>query len=79
MSYEQKDNSGALFKNDKKEKESQPDYRGPCMVNGQEMEMSAWLKKSKNNTNYMSIAFKEPWEKKAAAPEVKHPPDEVPF
>ena len=78
MSFEQKDNSGALFKNDKKEGE-QPDYRGPCMVNGQQMEMATWQKKSKKGKNFMSLSFKEPWEKKADVPEVKHPPDEVPF
>jgi len=61
--YEQKDNSGALFKNDKKQSEKHPDYRGTCMVNGQLMEMAAWLKTSAKGTKYMSFSFNEPWQK----------------
>ena len=30
---EQKNNTGAIFKNDKKTAENQPDYRGKMMVN----------------------------------------------
>lgn len=47
MAFEQKDNQGALFKNEHKAKDSHPDYRGPCVVNGKELEISAWIKKSK--------------------------------
>jgi uncharacterized protein (DUF736 family) len=65
-SFEQKDNSGALFKNDRKEKETHPDYRGTCMVNGVEMAMSAWLRTSKNGTKYMSFSFSEPYRKEQA-------------
>jgi uncharacterized protein (DUF736 family) len=61
--FEQKDNSGALFKNDRKEKDTHPDYRGTCMVNGVEMAMSAWLRTSKNGTKYMSFSFSEPYRK----------------
>ncbi len=60
---EQKDNSGALFKNKYKRQENHPDYRGPCTVNGVEMEMSAWLRESKDGGKYMSIAFQPPYKK----------------
>ena len=58
---DQKDNSGALFSNKKKQSENHPDYTGKCMVNGESMELSAWVKTSKNGEKYMSIAFKEPY------------------
>jgi len=57
--FEQRDNSGTLFKNDRKEQESHPDYTGNCMVNGKAMRMAAWLKKGKNGT-FMSFSFSEP-------------------
>jgi len=57
MAYEQRDNSGSLFKNDRKEKENHPDYKGTCMVGGVEMWMSAWLKTGANGTKFMSFSF----------------------
>jgi uncharacterized protein (DUF736 family) len=61
---EQRDNSGALFKNLKKEADNHPDYRGPCVVGGVELEISAWLKTSKDGkTKFMSLSFKPPFKK----------------
>ena len=57
MAYEQRDNSGSLFKNDRKEKETHPDYKGSAMINGQEMWMSAWLKTASNGSKFMSFSF----------------------
>ena len=42
---EKRDNSGALFKNDKKEKDSQPDLKGRVMLpDGTVHWLSAWTK-----------------------------------
>ncbi len=63
VSFEQRDQSGALFKNDKKGVEKRPDYQGNCMVNGVKMDMSAWIKKTRNGDAFMSISFQEPYKK----------------
>jgi uncharacterized protein (DUF736 family) len=50
-------NSGALFKNDKKTKESQPDYKGNINVDGTEYWISAWIKTSRAGQKFMSLAL----------------------
>lgn len=54
---ERKDNSGALFKNKKKQEEKQPDYTGQAIIAGREYWLSAWIKRSKETKEtYMSVA-----------------------
>ena len=40
----QRQNSGVLFKNDRKESDKYPDYKGTIDVNGTEYSLSAWVK-----------------------------------
>ena len=56
MAYEQRDNSGSLFKNDYKKTSAQPDYTGNAMFNGVEGKISAWIKDGQRG-KYMSLAF----------------------
>lgn len=57
--YQQRDNSGSLFKNSRKEKDTHPDYTGKVMVDGSEYWISAWLKTSeRTGTRFMSLAFR---------------------
>jgi uncharacterized protein (DUF736 family) len=56
VSYEQRDGQGALFKNDEKHGERDPDYRGNIKINGQEYWLSAWLKTSKEGKKFMSLS-----------------------
>ena len=57
-----KNNNGALFKNDRKESDNHPDYKGDAIVEGVPVWISAWVKESKGGVKYMSLAFnaKEP-------------------
>jgi len=57
MSYDN-NLTGALFKNDKKETEKHPDYRGQCEVEGTQYWLSAWLNTSSKGAKYMSLKFK---------------------
>lgn len=60
MAFEQKDGSGALFKNDRKEKETHPDYRGDCKIDGVDYWISAWVKEGKRGKFFsLSIQPKE--------------------
>ena len=74
-------NSGALFKNNRKSEDSQPDYTGNINFSGTDCWLSAWLKKDKNGKTYMSLSV-QPKEKKYEEnniPEVALPHDDVPF
>ena len=64
--YEQKDNTGSIFKNDRKDNEKQPDYRGTCIVDGVAKDISLWVKTSKKGLKYFSAAFKEAYVKPSA-------------
>jgi uncharacterized protein (DUF736 family) len=73
--YDDRDR-GALFKNDRKEADTDPDYKGTLNVDGQELWLNAWLKTSKAGSKYMSLSVK-PKQPQAARP-VKMG-DAVPF
>jgi uncharacterized protein (DUF736 family) len=61
MKYDDRD-KGALFKNNDKAKDEQPDYRGNLDVGGQAYWISAWLRTSHKGERYMSLSVtpKEP-------------------
>ena len=56
---ETKNNSGAIFKNNKV-KDSQPDYRGKIVVENKEYEIALWLKEAKTGVKYFSASLQEP-------------------
>ena len=66
MAYELKDNSGSLFKNDKREKDTHPHAKGTVMVGGVEYWVSAWTKDGRDG-KFQSLAF-TPKEPRAEAP-----------
>ena len=56
MAYEQRDNSGSLFKNTYKQKDNQPDYTGSGLIDGSEYRVSAWVKEGQRG-KFFSLSF----------------------
>jgi hypothetical protein len=52
------DNSGSLFKNDRKEKPNHADYTGNATIDGVDYWMNAWIKEGKNGRKFMSFSFR---------------------
>lgn len=59
MAFETNELTGALFLNERKERDSQPDFKGTVRVNNTMYWLAAWEKVSKNGTEYMSLALTE--------------------
>lgn len=53
---ERKNNTAILFKNHKKEKDTQPDYKGEALVVGKWFWLDAWIKSGKKE-KYMSLSL----------------------
>ena len=76
---ETKVNTGSIFKNDKKTKDTQPDYKGKVNVDGKELEIALWLKTSKAGTTYFSAAFNPPYVKSETPAEATPTINDLPF
>lgn len=50
-------NRGSIWKNDRKEKETQPDFKGSINVEGTEFWVSAWKRKEGGNPNAPALSF----------------------
>jgi len=69
MAYQQKENSGTLFRH-QKTKDTQPDYTGTCLVAGKAMRMSAWVRTPQNGGNpFLSISFEDFQQQRQQAPQ----------
>jgi hypothetical protein len=75
---------GVLFKNDRKESDKHPDYKGSAEVDGVEYWIAAWIKEGKNG-KFMSLSFTAKEEEAAPPPAPKGrrsappPDDDIPF
>ena len=82
MERQARDNSGVLFKNDKKESEKHPDYKGSMIVNGEDYWLSAWIKEGKNG-KFMGLALSpkddQPPAKSTPRPSKSIDDDQIPF
>ncbi len=71
-------NTGALFKNERKVKENQPDYTGSANIGGTEYWVSAWVKRSRAGKTFMSMAYTVK-EDKPATTYTEVEGDDIPF
>ena len=58
MAYTQKENTGVLFKNNKKTDDKQPDYTGNILVGTTEMRLAGWIKEGKTG-KFLSLKISE--------------------
>ena len=66
MTYEKRDNSGILFRNDKKTRDTDRDYGGSATIAGVEYWISGWIKEGQKG-KFMTFSFKPKDEPSAAA------------
>ena len=72
-------NRGALFRNDRKNGDKSPDYKGSINIGGAEHWINGWIRESKTGEKFMSLSVRP----KGEAPAKKAPAqdfnDEIPF
>lgn len=89
MSYDN-ENRGQIWKNDKKEKDTHPDFKGSINVDGKEYWVSAWKRRPDANPKAPALSFSvqpkdaQPAQGQQAQPAQGQPPvddfdDSVPF
>lgn len=78
MAYEQKDNSGSLFTNTRKEKDSHPDRTGSALIDGREYWVSGWVKQDRNGKPWLSLSFKPKDAQRERPADIKPPGGNAP-
>lgn len=73
----ERNNSGTLGVNRRKEKDTHPSHSGQCMIDGKEYWISAWVKDGRDNSRFFSLAFKPKMAQEHAGG-TKNPPDQKP-
>lgn len=58
MAKEQRNMSGVIFRNNRKEKETHPDRTGSCTIDGRQYWISGWIKHHDQQGDYLSLEFK---------------------
>src|ERR1700745_2426745 len=58
---------GALFRNNKKQTDKQPDYTGSLNVGGVDYWLSGWVKVSQNGTKFFSVSVQPKEEQSTSA------------
>jgi uncharacterized protein (DUF736 family) len=75
--FEQREDSGSLFKNLKKNSEKSPDYTGNGNYRGETFRIAGWIKTSRDGSKtFLSLKFSEPRDVDRSAPKDE---SEIPF
>lgn len=72
-----KELTGVLFKNDKRESDKHPLYKGQCMVGGVEYWLAAWINEGEKG-KYMSLKFTAK-DEGTSKPKEKAADDDIPW
>jgi uncharacterized protein (DUF736 family) len=62
MSNYDNTNRGAIFKNNQKSSDKQPDYKGKINVDGVDKQISLWVTTSKEGKKFFSVQISEPYQ-----------------
>lgn len=82
MAFEHKENSGSLFRNQRKEREGQPDHTGMANIDGTLYRVAAWINTAKGSgVKYFAMKFTPADEDTTTARPAREefPNDEIPF
>ena len=85
MTFQHKPNTGSLFKNDKRETETDRHAQGTALVGGVEYWVSAWTNTKDGGEKWQNLKFSQKDENKAANPAKQEAEpqedfdDEIPF
>ncbi len=75
---ERRDNSGTLGKNQRRQKDTHPEYNGQCQIDGRDYWISAWVKDGRNG-KFFSLSFKSKEQQTERQPARPEPADSNPF
>ena len=75
-------NRGVLFRNDRKEKDTHPDFTGSINIEGEDRWLDAWVRESKDGKKFFSISSRAKDGSSGAKPKQKQPiseSEDIPF
>lgn len=78
MAYDN-NNTGSLFRNERKQSDRHPDYTGNAIIDGKTKRISAWVRTSRDGTKkFLSLAFEDVQPVQQSAPQPAPRPQPTP-
>ena len=82
MTYQHKPDTGSLFRNEKRETDSQPHAKGSALIDGVEYWVAAWTNAKDSGEKYQNLQFTRKDSQHAPNPQAPghdDPNDQIPF